>query len=515
MLRRDVLAGLMGLLATRAVAQDGEGAAPAPEASESGLQLGDPAPFSESDVRTLAADLAAQPYSEPQRIPDAWTDLSYDQYRSIWFDPRNALWENVEDTPVRVDVFAPGLYFPTPIRIDVIEGQEARPVLFSLDVFDKTDQFPDLPVDETLGYSGFRLRAELEQQGIFTEFAVFQGASYFRGIGAGQIYGISARGLAIDTAEPSGEEFPEFRRFWLERPAAGSDEIIIHALLDSPSATGAYKFTIQPGDALEMRVEAEIFARDRLTHFGIGALTSMFQFDETNRHRFSDFRSAVHDSDGLLMLSGGGETIWRPLANPRTLQVSGFQDENPRGFGLMQRARNFEDFADLQALYHRRPSLWIKPGEGWGVGEVTLVEIPTDDEIYDNIVAYWRPRTPLVSGQSRAFSYNMTWSSRAEYGKGLRVLNTRAGDDRGGGLRFTIDFAPENGALTDPDSIIPLVRASQGEIVAPIVERNPETGGLRLGFKFQPGDAEVSEMRAQLRTPNAPLSEVWLYRWTE
>ncbi|SIS76432.1 glucans biosynthesis protein [Roseivivax lentus] len=510
MLRRELIQGLLALAAwpaTRAAAATGD-------APEPGLQLGEGTPFAPADVGALARRMASEPYQPPTRIPEAWTEISYDQYRKIWFDARNALWEGEADTPVRVDVFAPGLYFPTPIRLDVVESGEARPVLFDMGVFDKTDQFPDLPVDDTLGYSGFRLRAELERQDIYTEFAVFQGASYFRGIGTGQTYGLSARGIAIDTAAPGGEEFPEFRHFWLERPATGSDRIVVHALLDGPSVTGAYRFEIVPGDTLEIGVEAEVFARQRITHMGVAPLTSMFQFDETNRDRFSDFRSAIHDSDGLLIENGGGETIWRPLANPRNLQISGFLDENPKGFGLMQRARDFEDFGDLQALYHRRPSLWIAPREGWGAGEVTLVEIPTDDEIYDNIVAYWRPALPLEPGQSRTFSYDMTWGARTEYGTGLAVANTRAGADRGGGIRFAIDFAPDAGMTPAREQITPLVRASEGTIIAPIIEDNPQTGGLRLGFTLDPGDATLVEMRAQLRAEDGPLSEVWLYRWT-
>jgi glucans biosynthesis protein len=511
MLRREVLAGLMALAAWPV---RGQGTGPG-AAGEPGLQLGAGVPFRPEDLRDMARDLAAAPYQAPSRIPQAWTEISYDDYRAIWFDGRNALWQASGQEPFRVDMFPPGLYFPTPIRVDVVEGGAARPVLFDMAVFDRTDQFPDLPVDETLGYSGFRLRAELETPGIFTEFAVFQGASYFRGIGTGQIYGLSARGLAIDTAETSGEEFPEFRRFWLERPEPGASNLIVHALLDSPSCTGIYRFGIRPGAALEMAVEAEIFARRRLDHVGLGALTSMFQFDETNRHRFSDFRSAVHDSDGLLMQNGAGETIWRPLANPTSLQISAFQDSDPRGFGLMQRARGFEDFADLEALYHRRPSLWIAPRGGWGRGAVTLVEIPTDDEIYDNIVAYWRPADPIEEGESLAFAYDMTWSAATGRGGGLRVLNTRAGRARSDGIIFAIDF--ENGPALPEDltQVETMVRASAGEVSSGILQRNPTTGGARFNFLLRPGDARLVELRAELRAADGtPLSEVWLYRWT-
>ncbi|ETX29804.1 glucan biosynthesis protein [Roseivivax isoporae] len=511
MLRRDVLGGLAALAAAVAAprAARAEGVA-----GEPGLQLGEARPFHPSDVRAMAERMAGEAYTPLPTIPTEWTELSYDQYRKIWFDPRNALWNDSGVEPFRVDVFAPGLYYPRPVRIEVVEAGQTRPLLFDLGVFDTTDKFPDVPVDDTLGYSGIRLRAELEQRGIFTEFAVFQGASYFRGIGAGQIYGLSARGLAVDVAEPEGEEFPEFRHFWIERPAPGTSDLILHALLDSPRCTGAYRFVLTPGETLQMGVEAEIFAREELDHVGLGALTSMFQFDETNRDRFSDFRSAIHDSDGLLMRTGWGETLWRPLANPKALQISAFQDRDPQGFGLLQRAREFEDFGDLQALYHRRPGLWIAPRDGWGQGAVTLVEIPTDDEVYDNIVAYWRPEEPVPAGGSLAFSYDMTWGVEPPPAGVLRVLNTRAGAARDGGLRFAIDFEAGEDLPEDLSRVETLVRANAGDLSPAILQRNPATGGARLAFTLHPRDAGLVELRAQLRLEDKPLSEAWVYRWT-
>ncbi len=329
MLRRELLASLAALAASPALAGSG---------AEPGLQLGQGAPFDPTDVIDRARALSRTAYQPPARVPEAWTALSYDDYQSIWFDTRNALWAHEMQTPLRLDVFSPGLYFPNPVDIAVIENGTARPVLCEFDVFDKTDKFPALPTDDTLGYSGLRLRSELAQPGIYQEFAVFQGASYFRAIGTGNIYGLSARGLTIDTAEPEGEEFPEFRAFWLEKPSPGEDTFTLHALLDSPSATGAYRFEITPGSPLVIEVTATVFARRDIDNVGIAPLTSMFQYDQTNRHRFSDFRPAVHDSDGLLIVNGAGETIWRPLANPNTLQISAFVDDNPQGFGLMQRA---------------------------------------------------------------------------------------------------------------------------------------------------------------------------------
>ena len=505
MLRRDVLVGLTALAVSPTVTL---------AESEPGLQLGAATSFRADDIVALARKKAAMPYVAPRSVPAAWTDITYDDYVSIWFDGRNALWSDEADAPLHLDVFAPGLFYPHPIDIAVIENGTARPLKFDLGVFDKTDKFPDLPIDDSLGYSGLRLRAETEKPGIHQEFAVFQGASYFRAIGTGDIYGLSARGLAIDTAEPTGEEFPDFRAFWLEKPAPGAKTFIVHALLDSPSCTGAYRFAISHGQPLEMQVSATIFPRRDLTHVGIAPLTSMFQFDETNRDRFSDFRPAVHDNDGLLIANGAGETIWRPLANPKTLQISAFRDENPKGFGLMQRARQFSDFADLSALYHRRPGAWIEPGEGWGPGAVTLVEIPTDREIYDNIVCYWRPDGGLATGQEHQFSYRMLWGDDSRYGKGLRVLNTRIGKAFEDGIIVAIDFEDGPDVPDDLGQLERLIRSSAGEVSTGVVQRNPDTGGPRLAFKFHPGDASLIEFRAQLRHDGKPLSETWLYRWT-
>ncbi len=507
MLRRDVLTGLMALAATPALGTV--------EAAEPGLQVGDAMPFNPEYVVALAREKAARPYKMRPRVPEAWTKISYEDYRSIWFDTRNALWEGEAETPLRLDVFAPGLYFPHPIHIEIVEDGTSRPVMFDLNVFDKTDKFPDLPIDDSLDYSGLRLRAELETPGIFTEFVTFQGASYFRAIGTGDIYGLSARGLAIDTAGPRGEEFPDFEAFWLEKPAPGEDSYVIHALMDSESVAGAYRFVVTPGQPLVMEVEATLFPRTEMTHVGVAPLTSMFQFDATNRDRFSDFRPAVHDSDGLLIRNGAGETIWRPLANPKTLQISAFVDNGPRGFGLMQRARKFSDFADLEALYHRRPCLWVEPKEDWGNGSVVLVEIPTDKEIYDNIAVYWRPRDDWQEGDERKLSYRLTWGEQNDYGNGVRVLNTAIGKAAfSDGYTVVVDF--EDGATIpdDLDSVDKIINASTGEVSTGVLQRNPETGGPRLAFKFNPGEAQLVEFRVQLRKDGAPLSETWLYRWT-
>tara|TARA_R110002049_G_scaffold23781_6_gene84696 strand:- start:84659 stop:86185 length:1527 start_codon:yes stop_codon:yes gene_type:complete len=507
MLRRDVLKSLASLAALPSAAF----------AQEPGLQLGAATPFDTDTLVERARALAAESYAPRPKIPEAWRKLTYDQYRQIWFDGRNALW-NDSDSPQRVDVFPAGLYFPQAVALHVVEAGQARAVKFDMGVFDTTDTFPDLPVDDTLGYSGLRLRAELEKPGIFQEYAVFQGASYFRGIGTGETYGLSARGLALKTADPMGEEFPDFTAFWLESPAPGAENVILHALLDSPSCTGAFRFDITHGQVLRMQISAHIFAREELTHLGIAPLTSMFLFDDTMRQRFSDFRPAVHDSDGLLMHNGAGEVLWRALHNPKTLQVSAFGDTGPRGFGLMQRKRAFSDFNDLEALYHKRPAVWVTPGEDWGAGAVTLVEIPADLEVYDNIVAYWRPATPLPEGAEHRMTYTLQWGAdpvAVSDNMPLRVLNTAIGGRPEGGQIVVVDFSDAPNLPDDLSELEIVLRNSAGEVTPGIVQRNPETNGPRLAFTFKPGEATLAEFRAQLRHSGTPLSEIWLYRWTK
>ncbi|MFK7877540.1 MAG: glucan biosynthesis protein [Paracoccaceae bacterium] len=507
MLRRDFLAALGALAATPLAAQQ----------DEPGLRLGDSTAFSRDALVDLARKRAAAPYALRPQIPQDWVDLTYDQYRKIWFDSRNALWENT-GLPQRVDVFPPGLYFPRPVQISVVEHGKARPLQFDMGVFDTTDKFPDVTIDDSLGYSGLRLRADLTGAGHHSEYAVFQGASYFRGIGTGLTYGLSARGLALNTGDPAGEEFPEFIAFWLEKPAKGAPDMVIHALMDSPSCAGLYSFTLRHGETLTMDVRASLFARTTLNHVGIAPLTSMFLFDQMNRDRFSDFRPAVHDTDGLLIHNGAGEVIWRPLANPTNLQISAFSDNGPRGFGLMQRARKFSDFNDLEANYHNRPGLWVTPGEDWGRGSVALVEIPADKEIYDNIVAYWRPSAPIAPGAQHDMSYRLDWGAdpAPKVDMPLRVLNTAMGASAfHEGLLIVIDFEASDRVPEDLSKIMRLIRSNAGDVSEGVLQRNPETGGPRLAFQFTPGDARLAEFRVQLRgETGGPLSEVWLYRWT-
>jgi glucans biosynthesis protein len=438
--------------------------------------------------------------------------LSYDQYRAIEFQRGASIW-NGEGRGFSVDLFHPGFLFNVPVQINLVVGGISRRVLYTTDIFKyglDTAPIHDVPAP---GYAGFRVAAMLNRPAVFDEFLVFQGASYFRAVGRDERYGLSARGLAVNTAKAPGEEFPMFSEFWIDRPEVGAEQIVIHALLDSPSVTGAYTFKASAGDPTVIAIDCVLFPRVDTASYGVAPLTSMFLFDATNRIRFDDFRTAVHDSDGLSVLSGNGEYVWRPLANPVALQVSAFAAADLRGFGLMQRHHEFAAFEDIEARYELRPSLWIEPVGEWGEGHVELVEIPSDEEIHDNIVAFWQPAEPMQAGQRYEFSYRMYWGHDPSPAKDApaRIVETRAGQAlRSEYRQFTVDFS----AAAIPEDLEVVAGTSTGTIVDArglVVEA---TGTYRVNFMFDPQGADLAELRLELLSAGKRWGETWLYRWT-
>jgi len=470
-------------------------------------------PFDRASLLARAAELAKRPHSLPPPPEGEGRRLTYDQYRSIRFDPAAAIWRS-ENRNFAVDLLYPGFIFDVPVNINLVVGGTARRVLFRNESFAYGPEVPAVATGELGGYSGFRVRAPLNSPDYLDEFLVFQGASYFRAVAKGQLYGLSARGLAVRTARAEKEEFPYFTDFWIERPPEKATELVIYALLQSPSVVGAYTFTARPGNETVIDVEAALFPRVDLTAFGVAPLTSMFLFDSSNRLRFDDYRNAVHDSDGLQIVNGRGERLWRPLANPRMVaQVSAFLDDSPKGFGLLQRKRAFADYQDAEAQYDRRPSLWVEPSDEWGPGHVELVEIPSPREINDNIVAYWQPAEPIPAGQSRQFSYRLRFTAEPLDDSLARVVGTRMGHslNNDGHRSFVIDF---KGAGDIPDGIVPEVWSSAGEVFAPRGQVVAQTGVYRVAFEFDPEDEDIVEMRVVLHADGKPWSETWLYRWT-
>ncbi len=466
-------------------------------------------------VKQMAEELARRPFQKPTMdLPQPFDKLSYDQYRDIRFRPEQAIWRG-EKLDYELQLFAVGYLFDAPVEISIVEKGRERPLKADGTLFSIGAQIPDAPQAAPFGFSGFRVHGPLNRSDVMDEYLVFQGASYFRAVGRGQLYGMSARGLAINTARPAGEEFPLFRRFWIEKPAPGAPAIVVHALLDSPSTTGAYRFTVEPGQSTVMDVEAVLYPRREIPHVGLGPLTSMFLHGTAHKRVRGDFRPAVHDSEGLAILTGKGERIWRPLTNPKLLQVSAFIDKNPKGFGLSQRDRAFASFEDLEAHYERRPTAWVEPKGQWGEGFVELIEIPTDEEIHDNIVAYWRPTRAIAPGKPFAFAYKVHWGQEVPVTwAAARVRKTRiATAGRKGSVLFVLDF--DGPALKNAGELpVADISASAGTVANVVVHRHPDIDGLRCSFELQTGSSDLIELRLVLKSNERVVSESWLYRWT-
>jgi glucans biosynthesis protein len=476
--------------------------------------------FSAGDVDKLAAEMAHKPFAAPESgLPEQWAKLDYDQYRDIRFQRDRAIWR-AENRNFELHLLPSGWLFKQPVTINIIEGGRARPVQPDNALFEFGRLAGTPPEGKAMPFSGFRVNGPINQPGVFDEIAVFQGASYFRAVSRGQVYGASVRGLAIDTGQPSGEEFPFFRTFWIETPAKGARQLVVHALLDSPSATGAYTFRIAGGTPTAIDVDVRLYLRRDGTQVGVAPLTSMFLFSGMDRARISDFRQGVHDSDGLVIANAIGERIWRPLGNPKRLQISQFMVRDVTGFGLSQRRRSFADYQDLEAIYERRPSVWVVPRGSWGDGSVYLIEIPSEEEIHDNIVAYWRPLEPYRKAETYTFGYRLLWPNEIpRSGDKAIVTNTLSGlaagpERKQGAVRYAVDFSgPALSRMRQlPEAAL---SATAGELVAPVVERNPHTQGVRVGFLLRPGNAELIELRLELKSEGKAISEVWLSRWTK
>jgi glucans biosynthesis protein len=497
--------GVVGLALMAAAAQ---GAKPAPPVKPQPTEY----PFDFDVLLEDAKRRSATPYS-PQKssLPAALDKLSPEQYRSIHFNPDAGIWR-AEKLPFRLELLRAHLNLnpQAAVTVSTVEAGKAKDLVATPAMFQMNAA---LPAKVSLPLSGFRIRSLINSNKIWDEFLVFQGASYFRAVSKNLLYGLSARGLAVNTGEPNGEEFPSFTHFWVERPANRAKVIVIYALLESESATGAYKFTVQPGEETITDVELTLFPRAEMRVVGIAPLTSMFLFDETNRGRLDDYRPEVHDSDGLQITSKSGEQVFRQLANPVTLQVSTFTTQPPAGFGLVQRSRSQADFQDFDAQYERRPSAWVTPKSEWGPGSVELVEIPSGRESNDNIVAFWRPSQPLTPGHPAQFSYRISWNNEPDVPKGLgRVMATRSGASIDRKRRvFVLDIV---GAGEKVDGLRLDLAATAGKVSNATLTSNSGLHGLRASFDLEPNDADLIELRLRVMRGDTPASETWLYRWT-
>jgi glucans biosynthesis protein len=485
--------------------------------------------FSLNDVTARAKALVDQPYSKPaSNLLPVFSQMQFADYMKIQPNADRFMWSD-QQTPFRLSFYHQGMHFNTPVKINEITGDGAvSEMKYEPERFRFGDLHFDKDATSKLGYAGFRVMYPINAAGKQDEVMSILGASYFRVIGKGQIYGLSARGLAIDTALPKAEEFPDFREFWIERPKADDKQVVFYALLNSPRATGAYRFVLTPGEDSVLDVQARVFMRDAVTKVGIAPLTSMFLFGPNQPSAVHSFRQALHDSNGLAIHTGSDEWLWRPLHNPKHLNVSTFRVENPKGFGLLQRGRDFARYEDLDDRYDRRPSAWIEPKGDWGKGKVELVEIPTPDETNDNIVAFWTPDVIPPKGEAMSFDYRMHWTTdeRAlmppEVAWVKQTLRT-AGEVKqknlirhlDGSTGLLVDF--EGPALAKLPADAPVSTqvsvSDNAEVLTNYLQRNPVTEGWRLVLRVRVKDPKLPvEMRAALVQDGKTLSETWSYQ---
>jgi glucans biosynthesis protein len=526
--RREILKTALVLAAGHLAGTDLAAAAPAPQPATA-AGTGPAKAFDYAWLKGQARFLAGSAYQTSKDVlPASMVTLSYDQYQSLRFRGDRSLWGDA-GLPFRLQFFHVGRGFAQAVHLYEVNDGQAREIIYDPSMFEFDKAGIDAAVmRDHAGFAGFRVQFVTDWK---ADIAAFLGAAYFRAVGGDtRQYGLSARALAVDTAYPRPEEFPRFTSFWFERPAKGSGILTMYALMDSPSITGALRFLIAPGGTLIMDIDSALYPRKAIDRLGVAPLTSMFFYGENERRVANDWRPEIHDSDGLSMWTGAGEWIWRPLTNPAQNHLNSYFDENPRGFGLLQRDRNWDHYQDDGVYYDRRPSLWVEPKSGgrggWGKGAVQLFEIPTADETSDNIVAFWNPAEKTKAGQEMLFSYRLYWGTRMPYSSPLaQTIATRTGLGGTVGQKrqyyswhFAVDFAGgELGALArdaNVEAVISTTHNSTTEhVTAHYVE---EIKGYRALFDIRPADDsnEAIDLRMYLRIDGRPLTETWIYQWT-
>jgi len=526
--RREILKTAIALAAGQLTRSDLAAAAAAATAPQpaNAAGTGPAKAFDYAWLKGQARFLAGSAFQTSKDVlPASMVTLSYDQYQSLRFRSDHSLWGDA-GLPFRVQFFHVGRGFAQAVHLYEVNNGQSREILYdpAMFEFDKAGIDPAVMRDHS-GFAGFRVQFVTDWR---DDVTAFLGAAYFRAVGGDtRQYGLSARALAVDTAYPRPEEFPRFTSFWFERPAKASGILTMYALMDSPSITGALRFLIAPGGTLIMDIDSAFYPRKAIDRLGVAPLTSMFFYGENERRAANDWRPEIHDSDGLSIWTGAGEWIWRPLTNPAQNHLNSYFDENPRGFGLLQRDRNWDHYQDDGVYYDRRPSLWVEPKSGgWGKGAVQLFEIPTGDETSDNIVAFWNPTEKTKAGQELLFSYRLHWGTRMPYSSPLgQTVATRTGVGGTVGQKrqyyswhFAVDFAGgELGALPRDANVEAVISTSHNSttehLTAHYVE---EIKGYRVLFDLRPADDsnDAIDLRLYLRIDGRPLTETWNYTWT-
>jgi periplasmic glucans biosynthesis protein len=484
-----------------------------------------PPRFGFEEVIDRARELAAAPFEDPPaRLPEAFDKLDYDSWRDIRFRKDRALLGETGG-PFRLETFHLGFLYRRAVTINMIRDGLASPIPYSPALFDYGRVKPPKDPPVNLGFAGFRLHFPLNDPDVNDEAISFLGASYFRFLGREQQYGLSARALCVE-AGTDKESFPFFREFWIETPSAGASRATIYALLDGEAATGAFHLELTPGHESVLEVRATLFPRRENVKFGMAPLTSMFLTGE-NDHRIQDgFRAELHDSDGLLVQTGAGEWLWRPLSNPTSARTTSFIDKDNKGFGLMQRDRAFESYQDLDLAYEARPSYFVEPQEPWGDGRIELIELSTEDETNDNIVASWTPAVSPEPQKAFAYAYRITAClDLARLSPNGRAINTFRAPPRALGSseavtvnarRFLVDFAGGDMAyyVPDPSQVEVVATATNAQILRTSLVANSHIDGLRAMFDVSVKSGQTTDLRLFLRAGTRTLTETWTYPWT-
>jgi glucans biosynthesis protein len=479
--------------------------------------------FSYSVLKAAARTLANAPYqTPPEQLPPALANLTWDRWEAIRFRDEYALWAT-EGLRFQVKFLHLGLAVKTPVRVFTIEAGLAQEIAYGPALFDFSKSGIDAgKLPATLGFAGFRLCFHPDW---VRDVAVFQNHSYFRAVDGDKQYGLSHRGLAIDCGMPTPEEFPYFTAYYLERPQKESSQLNVYGLLDSPSVAGAYHFAIDVADTLTMDIDAALYPRKQIERLGVAPGTSMFLCGSNERRVGADLRPQIHDSDGLQLNTGANERIRRPLVNPAEVRVNTFNDENPRGFGLMQRDHNFDHYQDDGAFYDKRPSAWVEPRGKWGKGAVVLVELPAAAETADNIVAFWTPADKPQRGQELLYSYRLYWCRDNPFpSQRATVQATRTGI---GGLvaqphtyfswRIEVDFHGKDlASLSHEAPLTPVISASRGQIELASARPLSSINGWRALFDLRLTDDSVEpvNLRLFLALAGRPMTEMWIYQYT-
>ena len=503
------------------------GAALAQPAQKAAAPTNPPAPkFGFDDVVRRARELAAAPFDKTiARLPDGLETLDFDGWRDIRFRPDKSIFA-AQNSPFRMQLFHLGHLYRRPVTINTIRDGIATPIPYTGGLWDYGKAKFDRVLPVNTGFAGFRLHFPVNNPAVYDEVCSFVGASYFRFLGRGQSYGISARALAVE-AGTNNEEFPFFREFWIETPGPRADRATFYGLLDGASVTGAYRFDLLPGEDSVMEVRSTLFPRRTGAKFGIAPLTSMYFLGNNDRRPNTDFRTELHDSDGLQVLTQSGEWMWRPLRNPTWMAISSFLDKGTRGFGLLQRDRKFSSYQDLDLNYQLRPSYWVEPMEALPEGRVELVELPTVDETNDNIVASFVADEPVEQGKAISNNYRIVSSlNLARISPNARTAYTFQAPARAlgsretppeGSRRFLIDFSGGDLAYFSQDAglVEAVASISQGTIIRAFSVANPHVKGIRAIVDVQVPVGQVGDIRVFLRSNGRTLTETWTFPWTQ